>query len=105
MADVIIYKKDQRSFNFIIKDGGDYHDLTDASVYLTGRTSVEATASIFDVLGDVTTASEGACQVTLTAEHTATAYDNVVCDVTVVESGVRTVYKRFYLDILNSVKK
>lgn len=105
MAKYKIWQKDNRAFQFTLKEGGSYVPLTNKSGYFTGKTSINASSSLFDVQGNTTVASEGTFQVTLGSAETATACRNAICQVTAIDNdGKRTVYGEFYLDILPKVK-
>ena len=105
MAKYKVYVKDTRTFQFTLKEGGAYADLTNKTPWLTCKENHSSTSSIFSNSGTVTVASEGTCQIALSSSDTATAYENTVCQVTVVDGDDnRVVYGEFRLDIHPSCK-
>jgi hypothetical protein len=105
MAKYKIWEHDYRTFQFTLKEGGAYVDITNKDCYFTCKTAITDTASIFDVEGTVTVASEGTFQAVLSSAETAVCCRNAICQVTTIDGDDnRTVYGEFFIDILPKVK-
>jgi hypothetical protein len=106
MAKYKVWQKDNRTFQFTLKEGGAYVNIFNKDCFFTGKENVDAASSIFDIAGNITIASEGTFQATLSSTETATCYRNMLCQVTTIDGdNDRTVYGEFYLDILPRVKE
>jgi hypothetical protein len=100
-----IWQNDNRTFQFTLKEGGSYVNITNRDCFLTCKESLDAVATIFDVEGTIVVASEGTFQVEVNSPETAVPYNNAICQVTTINAdGDRVVYGEFYLDILPKAK-
>jgi hypothetical protein len=105
LTKIQIWQNDKRSFQFTLKERGAFVDIANRDCYLTCKTDIDSSSSLFDAEGTVTVASEGTFQVTINSPETGTCAENAICQVTTIDGdGNRVVYGEFYMDIKKKAK-
>ncbi|GAF82924.1 unnamed protein product [marine sediment metagenome] len=99
-----IFRKDTKTYNFILKRDGAPINLTGLTVYLSAKTEADGT-ELFSRTGSLSSPTEGRCQVTLSSSDTAILCNNAIAEVMIEDgSGKQDTLGQFYIDIVKDVK-